>query len=75
MTHINATFEVVAKPATGNGDIDGFEVQCSACVERAAFSSRLMTESHGRAHIAYMQRKETKASSRRPVTPRRMPKW
>lgn len=58
MTHINATFEVVAKPATGNGDIDGFEVKCSACVERAAFSSRLMTESHGRAHIAYMQRKE-----------------
>ena len=65
MTHINATFEIEPKPATGNGDIDGFVVACSACIERAAFSSRLMTEAHGRAHIAYMLRKEAQPARRR----------
>lgn len=47
------TTTITAKSATGNGDLDGFTVECT-CGERASFSILGMTQKHAADHIAYM---------------------
>lgn len=44
---------ITPKPASGNGDLDGFQVRCS-CGEVASFSFLSMTQKHAADHVAYM---------------------
>ena len=50
------TTTITQKSATGNGDLDGFAVECT-CGERASFSILSLTQQHAAGHVAYMAKK------------------
>jgi len=63
------TISIAPKPATGNGDIDGFSVSCT-CGNVNTWSPRTMAESDAREHEAWHARKDA-AQKRSPQTSRK----
>lgn len=43
------------RPATGNGDIDGFTIRCS-CGDVASSSLRVLADEYRRGHLAWHER-------------------
>lgn len=64
MTHLTCKPSIVAKPASGNGDLAGFKVSCG-CGDTASFSFKSMAEEYARDHVEYMATRPAPKKARR----------